>query len=120
MPVRSSSSRVLKWPERESVLAAARAWARQLYGSDPAVARIGVFGSYARGDAGVGSDLDLVVVTRGDGGAPRAAAYDASRLPVPADVLVYSEERWDELRAQATGLARTIAREAKWFERDER
>ena len=120
MPVRSSSSRVLRWPDAASVVAAARAWAHELYERDPAVARVGYFGSYARGDAGVGSDLDLVVITRADAGARPAWAFDASRLPVPADVLVFSEARWHELRAQRTGIARTIAREAKWFERDER
>jgi hypothetical protein len=102
------------------VLAAARAWAQELYARDPAVSRVGYFGSYARGNAGVGSDLDLVVITRGDSSSRRAGAFDASRLPVPADVLVYSEARWNELRARHSGIARTIAREAKWFERDER
>jgi hypothetical protein len=38
---------LLRWPEPELVL-------RQV--------RVGVFGSYGRGDAGVGSDLDLLLI----------------------------------------------------------
>ena len=56
------------------------------------VVRVGYFGSYARGDCGVGSDLDLVVVLT----MQRAAATARTRLrhhrgfPVPVDLLVYT------------------------------
>lgn len=112
MPVRSLSSRVLKWPSRETVLAAAAGWARELRARDRRVLRTGCFGSYARGDAGVGSDLDLVVVVRDGEG---SSLFDVSRLPVPADVVVFEEARWTELSAEPAGLARTIALEAKWL-----
>ncbi len=56
-----------------------------------------VFGSCARGDWGVGSDLDIVVVLRSSDVAftRRALAVDATALPVPADVLVYTVAEWD-------------------------
>ena len=113
MPVRSLNSLVLKWPSREAVLAAAEAWARALRSRDSRVLAVGVFGSYARGNAGVGSDLDLVVIVRDGSGAP---LFDATGLPVPADVVVFEEARWALARAQATGIARTIAGEARWME----
>lgn len=92
MPVRSLNSPVLKWPSREAVVAAASAWAVELRARDPGVLKVAMFGSYARGDAGVGSDLDLAVVVR-DGAGGRL--FDASRLPVPADVVVFEEASWD-------------------------
>jgi predicted nucleotidyltransferase len=113
MPVRSLSSPVLKWPSRETVLSAARQWARALRGRDARVLQVGCFGSYARGEAGVGSDLDLVVVMR-EGEA--RDTFDVSRLPVPADVVVFEAGRWIDLSSEPTGIARTIAREAVWFE----
>ena len=112
MPVRSLHSPVLKWPSRESVLAGAEAWARALRAREARVVRVGYFGSYARDDAGVGSDLDLVVIVRESAD---ACLFDVSRLPVPADVLVFEETRWARMSAEPTGIARTIAREAKWF-----
>lgn len=112
MPVRSLHSPVLKWPSREAVLAAAAAWARSLLEHDRQVLRAGCFGSYARGDAGVGSDLDLVLIVRDGAG---ARLFDVTTLPVPADVLVFEEGAWARASAEPTGIAATIAREAKWW-----
>jgi len=94
------------------VLAAVAAWARELRARDRGVLKVAIFGSYARGDAGVGSDLDLAVIVRdGEGG----RLFDASRLPVPADVVVFEEANWVRASAEPTGIAHTIAREAKWL-----
>ena len=112
MPVRSLHSPVLKWPDREAVLAAARQWAQDLRSRDARVARIGCFGSYARGDEGVGSDLDFVVIVRAGESDCR---FGVSRPPVPADVIVFDEPHWAGLRGEPTGIARTIAREAVWL-----
>ena len=62
MPVQSLTSSVLRWPDPESVHRAARARAIGLAAAHAEVAAVGCFGSYARGDAAVGSDLDLVVL----------------------------------------------------------
>jgi predicted nucleotidyltransferase len=65
------------------------------------VVKVGYFGSYARGDWGVGSDVDLVVIVQ-DSQEPfhrRALAFDATGLPVPADVLVYTAEEWGSMPA---------------------
>jgi hypothetical protein len=65
----------------------------------PHVLRIGYFGSYARRDWGVGSDLDIVVIVEHTALAPesRARDWDTSGLPVPADVLVYTPKELEEL-----------------------
>lgn len=67
MPVRSSTSSVITWPTRDEVLAALTLWAKALAGRHPEVLAIGYFGSYATGNCGVGSDLDLVVITQDTG-----------------------------------------------------
>lgn len=90
MPVRSTSSSFLRWPDAETVLAAARAWAEEQAERKPELTRPGVVGSYARGEAGVGSDLDLVaVVTRTDRPRHRRLVdWPYEELPVPT--LAYS------------------------------
>ncbi len=115
MPVRSFDSRVLRWPDAEAVVTAFGAWAADAARSRTDVVRIGYFGSYARGDWGVGSDLDVVIVIeRTD--LPferRAVEWDLAGLPVPADVLVYTEAEWCRMGAEP-GFIRTAAREAVW------
>lgn len=62
MSIRSLSSSVLKWPDKEAVDSAVRRWAECMAGARKDILQIGYFGSYARGDWGVGSDLDLTVI----------------------------------------------------------
>ena len=117
MPVRSLHSSVLKWPNREQVDSAAREWLRLEGARHPELCRLGYFGSYARGDWGVGSDLDLVAVVK-ESTEPsyrRALEWDLSGLPVPADLLVYTLAEWDHLMAGDSLLARTLKREAVWL-----
>ena len=64
MPTRSLSSPVLKWPDRQSVDRAVRRWAENVVQQRQDVVRIGYFGSYARGDWGVGSDLAMYAPLR--------------------------------------------------------
>jgi uncharacterized protein len=117
MPVRSLRSSVLVWPDRAQVLRAARAWAGVAAGDRPGLLRIGCFGSYARGDAGVGSDLDLVAIVR-HSTVPfveRSAAWPVERLPVPTDLLVYTQEEWDRLTGSDTGFGRRVRDEVVWL-----
>ena len=115
MPVRSLRSSVLKWPGAAEVEAALRRWAAGL--ELPGLVALGYFGSYARGEAGVGSDLDLVlVVTGSEKPAPlRAARLPLETLPVPADALVLTREEWTALRERDDRFARTLRRETRWI-----
>ena len=116
MPVRSLISPVLKWPDLATVDRAARIWAGEMAAQHPELIQAGYFGSYARGDWGVGSDLDLlaVVTFSPEPCERRALSWDQSRLPVPADLLIYTEEEWQRLQAQGGRFAQTVAREAVW------
>ena len=63
-PVRSLIPSVFVWPNAHTVHQAVRNWAERVGRSRKDVQRIGYFGSYARGDWEVGSDLDLIVIVR--------------------------------------------------------
>jgi len=100
MPVRSLHSSVVKWPSKEEVLKALTAWAEEEMKRHPEIIKIGLFGSYARGDYGVGSDLDLLIVVREEKEPilRRALKYDTARLPLSAEVWVYLEEELETLK----------------------
>jgi predicted nucleotidyltransferase len=116
MPVRSSGSSVLRWPDRQSVDAAARGWARAQAGR-PGLEALGYFGSYARGDWGVGSDLDLVAIVSSSDEPfeRRALAWDLSVLPVPAEILVYTRDEWARRLEQGDRFARMLRDETVWL-----
>ena len=87
MPVRSLNSSVLKWPDSDTVDRAARSWTEEQIDQRSEIVAIGYFGSYARGDWGVGSDLDLIAVVK-ETSEPferRSAGWNLNDLPVPAD-----------------------------------
>jgi len=114
MPVRSLNSPVLTWPKASEVDAAVRDWANRMAVSKPEVLRIGYFGSYARGDAGVGSDLDVIAVVAS--AAPRfehrRRGWETTAVPVPVDLLVYTEDEFARLRSRR--LSDVLAHETVW------
>ncbi len=57
MPVRSSKSSVLKWPDPATVKSALRQWVARVSEDRPELISVGYFGSYANNRWGVGSDL---------------------------------------------------------------
>ncbi|MBZ5638199.1 MAG: nucleotidyltransferase domain-containing protein [Acidobacteriia bacterium] len=117
MPVRSLTSSVLRWPDGAAVDAAVRAWAAAETPRHPGILSLGYFGSYARGDSGVGSDLDLVAVV-GAADEPferRALSWDLYPLPVPADLLVYTRDEWSRMASGDSRFARTLRAETVWI-----
>ena len=115
MPVRSLSSSVLKWPDAREVDEAVRRWVDRVVMIHPEVVRVGYFGSYARGDWGVGSDLDLIIIVdRSDEPFERRARWDATKLPVPTDVLVYTQDEWEDLSQRGRFYER-VMHEAVWM-----
>jgi uncharacterized protein len=115
VPVTSSRSWLKRWPRAERVLDAAESWAQRLADADPAVVAVGYFGSYARGDAGVGSDLDLLVVRRDGAPRPDLLGADVDALPVPTDVLHYTEGELLGVLERRGRMAAVIEREARWW-----
>jgi predicted nucleotidyltransferase len=116
MPTRSLTSSVLRWPSRAAVDAEVRRWLHRIAERRPDLMRLGVFGSYARGDDGVGSDLDLVAIVRASNVGPldRVRGWDTTSLPVPVDLLVFTEEEWARVRSRGR-FADVLATEARWL-----
>lgn len=115
MPVRSLRSSTLRWPRRDEVFSALETW----LGTQeiPGLLAVGVFGSYARGDYGVSSDLDLLLILSSS---PlpferRMALLPLESLPVPAEALVYTLEEWCALPRRSPRLAQTLEREVVWI-----
>jgi predicted nucleotidyltransferase len=115
MPVRSLTSPVLKWPDARTVIRALRHWTKKVAQDRPEVVHIGFFGSYARGDWGVGSDLDLLIIVAGSDRPfeQRPGQFDTQALPVPVDILVYTQEEWQVLKSGRKFFQR-LDRETTW------
>jgi predicted nucleotidyltransferase len=99
------------------VRSALAAWAEREARRHPGLLRLGYFGSYARGEWGVGSDLDLIAVVESSASPfeRRGLEWETSTLPVPAELLIYTREEWERLRAEAGRFFRTVYREAVWL-----
>ena len=119
MPVTSSSSFVKRWPTRDAVLDGVRLWAAAEARQRPELEALGYFGSYARGDDGFGSDLDLVAVVARSPRPflERVRDWRTEKLPVPADLLVYTADEWETLRDRDGRFARVLATETIWVYR---
>lgn len=116
MPVRSLNSSVFKWPDRSEVDHAVRDWVEMAVNSRDGIIKLGYFGSYARGDWGVGSDVDLVVIVdhTTEPFERRSLTWDLSPLPVPAELLVYTSTEWQLLQKQRGRFALTLEQETVW------
>jgi predicted nucleotidyltransferase len=117
MPVRLLNQSVLRWPKPEPILAAVQRWAEDQQAVKPALTKVGVFGSYGRGDAGVGSDLDLLLV---DGAAigpqqQRLLQWPLEQLPLSCDALVLTPEELQELLESRSRMAIELQRDLRWL-----
>jgi hypothetical protein len=93
-----------------------RLWSAEQNRMRTDIVRLGYFGSYARGDWGVGSDLDLIAIVK-DSGEPferRLLEWDLTDLPVPAEIIVYSLPEWERLKQKNTRFFRMLEREVVW------
>ena len=117
MPARSSTSYVKRWPTPDAVLAELRRWAAVEAAARPELTALGYFGSHARGDSGFGSDLDLVVIVERSEvpRMERARYWPYERLPVPADLLIYTVEEWNRMRERGDRFARVMDEEVVWM-----
>jgi predicted nucleotidyltransferase len=99
------------------VLAAARTWAAFEAGKHAEVLAIGCFGSYARGDWGVGSDLDLLAIVShcDEPFERRALGWKVENLPVPAEILIYTSEEWERLSGEKSRFARVLKEDTQWL-----
>ena len=117
MPVRSLTQSLLRWPEPEQVLHHVRLWAAQVAVEHPGLERVALFGSYGRGDAGVGSDLDLLLIDAASRGPQhqRLLAWPLAELPLSCDALVLTPTEHAELLASGSAMAAALQRDSRWL-----
>ena len=78
--------------------------------------KIILFGSYARGEEGIDSDLDLLIVLNSDLPRHKRAVpfYEAlSGLGVAKDIVVYTPSEVEEWQTASCSLAATVLREGE-------
>ncbi|MGH7729020.1 MAG: nucleotidyltransferase domain-containing protein [Vulcanimicrobiaceae bacterium] len=101
---------------RKAELDAAIVRLRALVPDLPDVEGILVFGSYARGEVGPTSDLDLIVIQRSE--LPQMLRtfelYPKLRIGVAFDAIVYTPEEFERLRESRAFVAQAM-REGFWL-----
>ena len=79
---------------------------------------MGLFGSYGRGTASVGSDLDLLLVAEASGPQQqRLLSWPLERLPLSCDALVLTQAEYDQLIQEGSRMAVELQRVLRWIER---
>jgi predicted nucleotidyltransferase len=90
--------------------------------TSPRPLKVILFGSYARGIPHDDSDIDLVVILDRKGKSASYRALIKNRMEIsrrlrnlkkkyPMDVLVYTKDEWEELRASETSFIRKIEKD---------
>lgn len=117
MPVRLLTQSVMRWPEAAQVLKEASAWAAAQGLAHPSLQGVAVFGSYGRGTAGVGSDLDLLLIDAGAEGSQynRLPLWPLEQLPLSCDALVFTPGEFDVLMASDQRMAKELRSDARWI-----
>ncbi len=116
MPTRLLTSALMRWPNAVEVDHAFQVWAREVMSRHPEVVRVGYVGSYARGNWGVGSDLDIVIILRQTTVPFFSRLLDVTDdgLPVPADILVYTERELKMMRERGSRFSGELDQNAIW------
>ena len=127
MPVCSLTQSVLRWPDPDQVMQATRHWAECQAEVHPGLIAVGVYGSYGRGDAGVGSDLDLLLIDCNAHGLQRERLpqWPLEQLPLSCDALILTPEELQSILVPAEGMpgrmGKALSHECRWlWERPDR
>lgn len=117
MPVRLLTQSVLRWPRPEQVLQEVQAWAHDQRLARASLQRVGVFGSYGRGTASMGSDLDLLLIDGAAAGPQhqRLRQWPLERLPLSCDALVLTPLELADLLAGGSRMAQELQRDLLWL-----
>ena len=116
MPVRSLTQSVWRWPTADQLLEAVQSWAVIQQQWVPSFARVGIFGSYGRGTAGFGSDLDLLLVDEqaSGGQVERLQCWPLAELPLSCDALVLTPAELDQRLTDGSRMAAELNRDLRW------
>jgi len=105
---------VMRWPDAAQVLREVSDWAEGQGQVLPSLQRVAVFGSYGRGTAGVGSDLDLLLIDAAAEGPQRSRLqhWPLEQLPLRCDALVLTPGELGTLMASGQRMATELQRDA--------
>jgi hypothetical protein len=117
MPVRSLTQSVLRWPSPEQVLQQTQRWAEEQQRLNPSLRRVGLFGSYSRGTASVGSDLDLLLIDDLAEGPQheRLRHWPLEHLPLSCDALVLTSSEFEQLIGGESRMAHELQADLRWL-----
>jgi predicted nucleotidyltransferase len=106
----SSISARVRYAEPEPIRKAVRDYARDLRVGHPEIRSIHWFGSWVRGDASVGSDVDICIIVDGSGKPHRDRMMDflPRVFPVGIDLFVYTVSEFDALRTEHPSMRKAI------------
>jgi len=92
------------------------AWAEEQRLANPGLQRVAVFGSYGRGTASVGSDLDLLLVDANAEGPQhqRLRHWPLELLPLSCDALVLTPSELEDLLAGPSRMGGELKRDLRW------
>lgn len=93
-----------------------QAWAKEQVCRVASLERVAVFGSFGRGTAGVGSDLDLLLIDAAASGPQheRLRRWPLERLPLSCDALVLTPGEHAELLEAQWRFSRELEQDAVW------
>ena len=103
-----------RFVDRDEVLGLARETARRIAARHSGVVKILLFGSFARADHGIHSDIDLLVILN-DSERPileRLEDFLEDAPAYPTDMLVYTEQELQSRLSENNGFLSRAVREA--------
>ncbi len=115
MLLRSSGGVKVFSLDRAAIEAALARLVADVYGADPRVAAVVLFGSFARGDAVPGSDVDLLIVLAADERRfmDRIPDFLPDSFPIGVDVLPWTLAELEDRVAEGDRFAMTILRDGR-------
>ena len=107
---RSLNSVIIKSIERKRVESEVAKYVSDLCAHHPEIVRVIWFGSWVTGLPSPGSDVDLCLILSSSNRRPRdrASEYLPVGFPVGIDLLVYTQEEFDQLPQRSPGLYEAI------------
>ncbi|QEY32359.1 nucleotidyltransferase domain-containing protein [Synechococcus sp. RSCCF101] len=99
------------------MLEAVRLWSAERKREVASLQKVGVFGSYGRGTASVGSDLDLLLLDAAAEGPQhqRLRQWPLERLPLSCDALVLTPDELTALLSSGNRMASELKRDLRWL-----
>jgi predicted nucleotidyltransferase len=117
MDEKSSNSVKVFFADKDKVLRELRDFAEKLRQTDPAVQRIGYFGSYATDTFGPASDADLLIILSKSSKRflDRIPDYIPENLSIGCDVFPYTKDELEKMKRDNNPWIRHVLKETVWL-----